>query len=110
MNETAGPSDILVVYVTVPGDLAEKFGETLVRERLAACMTMLGGAVSLYWWEGAVQRAAECVCLFKTTKGLFPAFLERAKALHPYVVPCIVAWPLAEGSPGYCDWVRAETV
>lgn len=110
MAQPVSETAILAVYITMPAvATAEEFGTTLVRERLAACVTMLHGATSTYWWEGEVQTATECVCFFKTTAERFPAFLQRARELHPYVVPCIVAWPLTAGNPDYCNWVRTET-
>ncbi|SBW10314.1 Divalent-cation tolerance protein CutA [uncultured delta proteobacterium] len=103
-------TECLLVYVTMPDkDSARTFSETLVRERFAACVNILDGAESIYWWQGALETATEAVCLFKTTRGRFPAFLEKAKALHPYDVPCIVAWPLERGNADFLDWIGAET-
>lgn len=100
----------LAAYVTMPDEnSANAFCKTLVRGRYAACANILGRASSFYWWEGDVQSEPEYVCLFKTTEARFPAFLEKAKELHPYEVPCIVCWPLTDGNDAYFDWVRAET-
>ena len=104
------PADCLLVYVTVPDmAVARAFSETLVRERLAACANILNGATSVYWWRDELETATEAVCLFKTTRERFPAFMERAKALHPYEVPCIAAWPLERGNAEFLGWIRAET-
>ncbi len=101
----------LLVYVTMPDTpSARVFCETLVRERFAACANILGGAESVYWWQGNLETAAETVCLFKTSRERFPAFLEKAKALHPYDVPCIVAWPLEAGNGDFLDWIGTETI
>ncbi len=102
--------DRLIVYVTMPdGASATTFSETLVRERLAACANILDNAKSVYWWRDVLETATETVCLFKTTRERFPAFLERAKKLHPYDVPCIVAWPVELGNKDFLEWIRAET-
>ena len=103
-------SGCLAAYVTMPDkDSALVYCETLVRERLAACVNIMDHASSVYWWQDAVQRAQECVCFFKTTDEQFPQFLARAKELHPYEVPCIVAWPLEAGNPDFFNWIKAET-
>jgi len=100
----------LLVYVTMPDkSSAEAFGRTLVYERLAACVNILPGATSFYWWQTKLETAEEAVCLFKTTQEQFPAFKARARALHPHDVPCIVAWPLEQGNKEFFNWVRAET-
>ncbi len=100
----------LLVYITMPdAPTARAFCETLVAGRFAACANILGGAHSVYWWQGVMETASETVCLFKTTTTRFPAFLEKAKALHPYETPCIVAWPLKEGNSDFLAWINAET-
>lgn len=103
-------TDCLLVYITASGkDEAEILGRTLVEERLAACVNILDTVSSLYWWQGAMERAGETLCLFKTTVERFPDFSRRAKELHSYETPCIVALPLACGDADYLDWIRAET-
>lgn len=103
-------TDCLAVYVTMPDKKnSDAFCRTLVRERYAACANIMDNVSSVYWWDGSVQTEAECICVFKTTAERFPAFLEKAKKLHPYEVPCIVSWPLTGGNEAYFDWVREET-
>ncbi|GHV52308.1 divalent-cation tolerance protein CutA [Deltaproteobacteria bacterium] len=110
--------EYLLVYVTFPeteperGKIlrdAETFCETLVRERLASGGTVLHGGSSVYWWRGSLQTARECVCLLQTTRTIFPAFLIRAKAIHPYEVPCIAALPLDQGNNDFFAWIKTET-
>lgn len=104
------PTDCLLVYVTMPDKTAaHAFSEALVGGRFAACANILDGARSIYWWQGALETATETVCLFKTTRERFPAFMERARELHPYEVPCIVAWPLERGNTEFFDWIKTET-
>ena len=102
--------DVVLVITTVPdADAARRIAETLVGERLAACVTVLAPARSTYRWQGAVETADELPVLVKTTGGRWPALRERLHCLHPYEVPEMLAWPAADGWPDYLDWVRAET-
>jgi periplasmic divalent cation tolerance protein len=98
------------VYVTAgSAEEAERIARTLVEERLAACVNLLGGIVSIYRWGGAVQRDAEVAFIAKTRRELFDALAARVRALHGYEVPCIVAWPIDSGDAAYLDWIAAET-
>jgi periplasmic divalent cation tolerance protein len=100
----------LTVYVTVrDAAAAEELGTVLVRERLAACANVLPGMVSVYEWQGAMQRDTEAVLLLKTRATLFAALQARILSLHAYELPCIVAWPIAAASAEYVAWVRAQT-
>ena len=45
------------VYTTYPSVVeAEQSGRALVEQRLCACVNILPGMVSLYWWQGKVDR------------------------------------------------------
>lgn len=102
--------DIVLVYMTAGSkDEAERIGNTLVRERLAACVNVLDGMTSLYWWEDAVQHAQETVLIAKTRSGVLERLKERVSALHSYECPCIVAWPITGGHAPFLDWIRAQT-
>ena len=104
------PADCLLVYITMPDTAAAgQYCRTLVGERLAAGANIARGIRSIYWWRDSLETTTECICIFKTTRERFPAFLERARAMHPYEVPCIVAWPLEQGDAEFMEWIRAET-
>jgi periplasmic divalent cation tolerance protein len=100
----------LLCLTTCPDDdVAHRIAETLVAERLAACVQVLPGVASVYRWQGAVQRASEVLLLAKTTRERFEALSARIAALHPYDVPEIVAFDIAAGLPAYLDWIAHET-
>ena len=98
------------VYMTTPDrEVARRIGRTLVEERLAACVNVLDGMESIYWWEGALEEAREAVLIAKTRGDLLEALTARVKALHPYTCPCVVALPIVGGHAAYLDWLVAET-
>jgi len=87
---------------------AEQIGEALVSENLAACVNITEPVVSIYRWNGEVQRGTEWVVLAKTTRARFEALEVRAAGLHPDEVPAILAIPM-EATAAFADWVHAET-
>ena len=102
--------DYKLVYITTSGvEEAEKIGRTLVTERLAACVNILAGMRSLYWWEGRVQDETEAVLLAKTTGERLEALTARVKSLHSYDCPCVVALGLAGGNQEFLAWIERET-
>jgi len=102
-------SDVLVVLSTMPPALAERLAETLVGERLAACVNLVGPVRSIYRWEGAIHKDEELLAVIKTTAARADALIARLRELHPYQVPEILAVPVAQGLPAYLEWVRGET-
>jgi periplasmic divalent cation tolerance protein len=97
------------VYVTAKDrEEALRIGRNLVEERVVACVNILDGMSSLYWWDGAVQEDQEAVLVAKTTESCVERVVERIKTLHSYECPCAVAWPIATGNPAYLQWVHEE--
>lgn len=99
----------IFVYVTCPdADVAAGIARAIVEKRLAACANIFPAGRSFYWWDGAVQDAAETVLIFKTTEAQWPALQDAVKEIHPYEVPCIVALPITEGSAPYLKWIDEQ--
>lgn len=104
-----GPSVHLLLSTCPDVDSAERIARALVEERLAACVTRLPGARSLYRWRGAIEQADEVQLLIKTTSARLDVAIARLCELHPYELPEAVAVEASAGLPGWLDWVRAET-
>lgn len=100
----------ILVYMTAPdADAAERIGRALVEKRLAACVNILPGIRSLYWWDGEVQSDTETAFLAKTSADLFDDLQACVLALHPYEVPCVVAMNLDRGHEPFLRWIDAQT-
>jgi periplasmic divalent cation tolerance protein len=101
---------LVSVYATFADEAeARRIGRTLVEERLAACVNILGPCHSIYRWQGAVEEAAEAAAVFKTAEAGAEALVARLAALHSYDVPAIAVWPVAAAHPEFAQWVLAET-
>lgn len=99
------------VYMTMESpDQARRIGRALVEERLAACVNLIDGMTSLYWWQGKLEEGRETVAIAKTRADLVPRLTERVKALHSYQVPCVVSLPIESGNAAFLEWIAAETV
>jgi periplasmic divalent cation tolerance protein len=98
------------VYTTWPSIVeAERAGRALVERRLCACVNILPGMVSLYWWQGALERGEEVVMIIKTRASLAGRVSTAVKELHSYTTPAILVLPLESVDKGYLDWLMAET-
>ncbi len=87
---------------------AQRIGTTIVEERLAACVNILGPCRSIYRWEGAIETATETPVLFKTAMDKADALITRVTEMHSYEVPAIVVWPIERLPAAYGNWVEAE--
>ncbi|WP_319543837.1 divalent-cation tolerance protein CutA [uncultured Pseudodesulfovibrio sp.] len=89
---------------------AENIGTVLVERRLAACVNIIDGIKSMYWWKGKVEHANEIVLVAKTRDSLVDELTDAVKAMHTYEVPCIVAIPITGGNPDFLRWINSETM
>jgi periplasmic divalent cation tolerance protein len=100
----------VVVFVTASSaDEAGRIGRTLVEERLAACVNVVGPLRSIYRWEGAVHDEAEHLLVVKARRDDVDALAARVRTLHSYAVPEVIALDVVAGSAPYLDWVRTQT-
>jgi periplasmic divalent cation tolerance protein len=98
------------VYTTYPTLVeAERAGRALVERRLAACVNILPGMVSHYWWQGKIERGEEAVMLIKTRASLAEVVRVAVKDMHSYATPAILVLPIESVDQTYLGWLMAET-
>lgn len=106
---TGMSSGIVSVYVTfATAENAARLGRQMVEERLAACVNVLGPALSIYRWQGKVEEANEVAALFKTTAGCAEILAKRLTEVHGYENPAVTVWPIEHAPAPYVQWVRAQ--
>ena len=98
------------VYTTYPSAVeAEAAGRALLERRLAACVNILPGMVSLFWWEGKIDRGDEVVMIIKTRAGLAEAVRAAVRQMHTYTTPAMLVLPIESVDPDYHAWIVKET-
>ena len=99
-----------LVYMTAGSpEEADSLGRMLVERRLAACVNVIDGMRSMYWWDGAVQEGREAVVIAKTRTDLVDELTRAVKDIHSYDVPCVATLPLEGGNPDFLNWIYDET-
>jgi periplasmic divalent cation tolerance protein len=97
----------LIVYVTATNRKeADKIAQTLVSEKLAACVSIVPQVYSRYWWKGKIENSAELLLVIKTLASKYKALERRVKSLHSNIVPEVLAMPVLRGNPDYLKWLE----
>jgi len=87
----------------------KKITDSLIKNRLAACVSLVNGINSVYHWKGKVTRSKEILMIIKTKKSLLKNLVKQVKELHDYEVPEITALDIIGGNPEYMEWIKKET-
>ena len=96
----------LLIFCTCPDrQAAEKLARHLVQSRLVACVNVLHGARSFFYWQGQMEVADETVLLMKSTAKAQERLQEVIRKEHEYEVPEVIAVPIVAGLPAYLQWL-----
>lgn len=98
---------VAVVLTTIGADTdAAALAQTLVEERLAACVNLVPGITSIYRWKDRIERDREQQMIIKTSSDRLQALEWRLRQLHPYELPEFIVLAVTGGSEAYLAWVR----
>lgn len=97
---------IVVLTTVATAEEGERLAKLIVAEKLAACVQILPGITSVYFWEGEVHTDPEHLLLIKTLEEKFVPLSEFIRANHSYDVPEIVAIDAEKVSGDYLTWMR----
>jgi periplasmic divalent cation tolerance protein len=97
----------LVLTAAASRQAALKLAKALVSSKLAACVTAVPGAVSVYKWKGKLEVLGEVLLLVKTERRFWPKVRRFLKKNHPYELPEIVLLP-ANASKEYSSWIASS--
>ena len=106
---TKDNSPVLVYTTFGRVDDAKRVGDALVAARLAACVNIFPGMISIFEWKGAREMADEVAMIIKTRRSLAEAVIAETKRLHPYELPALLVLPVEGGSEEYCGWILSQS-
>jgi periplasmic divalent cation tolerance protein len=86
---------------------APQLAKRLVESKLAACVNVIPGIRSFYFWDGHVVDDEECTLLIKTTEAKYGEMKAKLEEWHSYSVPEIVSLTPEDVLKSYGDWAAA---
>jgi periplasmic divalent cation tolerance protein len=101
-------ADIVVFITTANAEEARRIADVLLSERKAACINIVAGVNSLFWWQGNLDSAAESLLIVKTRASVLSQVVDLVKQHHSYDVPEVIALPIIGGNRDYLEWMDRE--
>lgn len=100
---------VLLVFTTAPSAKdADSIASAVLEHRAAACVNIIPGMTSKYWWQGKLETAGECLLIIKTVQSFYPAVEAAIRSIHPYQTPEILGVAPEQGFGPYQDWIVSE--
>jgi periplasmic divalent cation tolerance protein len=102
-------SDYCILYTTFPTpEDAEQTAEDLVHRKLAACVNLFLGMVSIYEWKGEFNHTPEVAAFIKTKRANVEKIMDHIRETHPYETPALLVLPVEAGHPAYLSWMKSQ--
>lgn len=103
------PFTLRLVLVTASSvEEARNLAQRILEKHLAACVNLVPGIESHYWWQGKLETAGEVLLLIKSSSEQFEALAEVIRQNHSYECPEIIAVAPGEIAPKYRAWWEKE--
>lgn len=96
---------ILIMVACSSTGEAGKIKKQLLEKKRSACVNILPGMKSSFWWKDKIDSCPEVLLLVKTKKNLLKEVIALVKRIHSYEVPEIIALPIIGGNKDYLDWI-----
>ena len=99
----------IVVLITA-GSLeeAQRISKALLEQKQVACVNIVPGINSCFWWQDKIASESEILLIAKTKMENLAGIVNLVKEIHSYDVPEIIALPILAGSNDYLEWIDKE--
>ena len=99
----------IVLFITTANtEEAQRISRALLEQRKVACVNIVPGVSSFFWWQDKIDSAQENLLIVKTKASQLNELVRLVKELHSYDVPEIIAMPIIGGNQDYLEWIGNE--
>lgn len=99
--------NLAVLYVPFPNlKEASKVAKALLSARLAVCINITPGVLSLYTEGENIKETPEAIVVIKAVADKVIDLKKTLEHLHPYDTPAILELDVSSVNNAYAEWVK----
>lgn len=98
-----------LALITAPAKLAPVIARNLVQHKLCACVNIVPGVQSVYWWDDQIQTDDENLLIAKTVEEHKEMVITKVREWHEYSVPEVIFIDIQSGNSDYLRWISQAT-
>jgi periplasmic divalent cation tolerance protein len=99
---------IVLFITTATTNEAQRISKVLLEQKKVACVNIVPGVSSLFWWKNKLDSAHESLLIVKTKASLLNEVVGLVTEIHSYDIPEIIALPIIGGNKDYLEWIGKE--
>lgn len=100
------PGTHSMAFVTAPSqEVAKRIAGGIVKNKLAACVNIIPGIVSVYEWKEEINEDPEVLMMIKTRTSRLEELTKYVRENHPYDVCEVISSKIDQGNQPYLDWL-----
>ena len=100
---------IIVLITSDSIEETDHIARLLLEKKKVACVNIVRGIDSYFWWEGKPDSARENLLIAKSKASLLPDIIDLVRKMHSYDVPEVIALPIIGGNQDYLEWIDQTT-
>lgn len=102
-----GGTAVLLSTASSPRE-GRRLARLLVNQRAAACVSVVPGMHSIYWWNGTVEEGEEVLLIIKTRRARLLNLCRVLRRHHSYDLPELLLLPPSDGEVSYLQWLKSS--
>jgi len=100
---------IIVLITSDSIEETDHIARLLLEKKKVACVNIVRGIDSYFWWEGKPDSTRENLLIAKSKASLLPDIIDLVRKMHSYDVPEVIALPIIGGNQDYLEWIDQTT-
>jgi len=99
---------VIIYSTTGSREEAQKIGNYLVENKIAACVNIIPNVESIYNWQNELHQDSEFLLIIKTDAKFKNDIQNMFEKIHSYDLPELIMINIQDSSADYLRWMQVN--